>query len=109
MRLDIYDTTMHETRSELKPWYPRVLHAACASEPADRLRTNWMYSPKGSRDCSEVTPGYPPVCGAMEGPLWPVSIETPSTRRYTAPLVTRGKAKDRDGSPSVVDTVRSFE
>jgi hypothetical protein len=92
MRLDIYDTTMHETRSELKPWYPRVLHAACASEPADRLRTNWMYSPKGSRDCSEVTPGYPSVRGAMEVP---VSIEAPPTCRYTAPRVTRGKAKGR--------------
>ena len=57
MRLDIYDTTRHETRSGLKPWYPRVLHAACASEPADWLRADWMrehYSPKGSGDCSEV-------------------------------------------------------
>ena len=30
MRLDIYDMTMCETRSGLKPWYPRVLHAASA-------------------------------------------------------------------------------
>ena len=28
MRLDIYDMIMRETRSELKPWHPRVLHAA---------------------------------------------------------------------------------
>ena len=53
----LIDTTRHETRSELKPWHPRVLHAACASEPADRLRADWMrghYSPKGSGDYSEV-------------------------------------------------------
>jgi len=33
----IYDMTMRETRSELKPWHPRVLHAAQASEPTEWL------------------------------------------------------------------------
>jgi len=47
---NIYDMTMRETRSELKPWHPRVLHAARASEvnPADWLGADWMprrYSP----------------------------------------------------------------
>lgn len=42
MRLDIYDMTMRETRSELKPWHPRVLHAASTNEPADWLGADWM-------------------------------------------------------------------
>ena len=77
MRLDIYDTTMHETRSELKPWYPRVLHAACTLNPqtgSERIGRIGTILPRDLAITSEVRPGHASVRGAMEEPVWTVSV-----------------------------------